>query len=161
VALRQWNLGASGTLQFEALEKYPLTKAHLERALLPWTHLKEEVESLLRVYPEEKNPRGVHRLQISPTVTLVLVFEDVLDAIPQMSFDMDVWFLDGFGPKKNPDMWTPAVFELVAAHSKPQTTLVTFTSAGHVRRGLEAVGFAMERRKGFGPKWESLFGTKL
>ncbi len=61
----------------------------------------------------------------------------------------DAWFLDGFAPARNPQMWTAEVLNLVAARSAPGARLATFTVAGAVRRGLEAAGFAVEKRPGF------------
>ena len=72
---------------------------------------------------------------------------------------VDAWFLDGFSPAKNPDMWQPALFEQIAALSNTQSTFATFTSAGDVRRGLIAAGFAVQKKTGFGEKREMLTGS--
>ncbi len=69
-----------------------------------------------------------------------------------------LWFLDGFAPAKNPDMWTQNLFNAMARLARPGSTLATFTSAGFVRRGLQDAGFTMQKRKGFGRKREMLCG---
>ena len=74
-------------------------------------------------------------------------------------FQMDAWFLDGFDPAKNPDMWAPEVFQAIACLSDSGTTVATFTSAGFVRRSLMEAGFNMERAKGFGRKRHMLKGV--
>lgn len=71
---------------------------------------------------------------------------------------MDAWFLDGFAPAKNPDMWTQDLFSAMARLARPGGTLATFTSAGFVRRGLQEAGFTMRKSKGFGRKREMLTG---
>lgn len=71
---------------------------------------------------------------------------------------VDAWFLDGFAPAKNPDMWTPELFGAMARLARPGGTLATFTSAGFVRRGLQEAGFTMQKHKGFGRKREMLIG---
>ncbi|STT04152.1 5-methylaminomethyl-2-thiouridine-forming enzyme mnmC [Klebsiella michiganensis] len=71
---------------------------------------------------------------------------------------VDAWFLDGFAPAKNPDMWTAELFAAMARLARPGGTLATFTSAGFVRRGLLEAGFSMQKRKGFGRKREMLTG---
>ena len=73
---------------------------------------------------------------------------------------MDAWYLDGFAPAKNPDMWQIELFDTLAKLSKPGTTISTFTSAGIVRRGLIAAGFKMSKVPGPGKKREISFGVK-
>ena len=72
---------------------------------------------------------------------------------------VDAWFLDGFAPAKNPDMWTQGLFNAMARLARPGATLATFTSAGFVRRGLQDAGFTMRKSKGFGRKREMLTGV--
>jgi len=64
----------------------------------------------------------------------------------------EAWFLDGFSPAKNPELWSDDLMAEVAAHTAPGGTFATYTAAGHVRRALEAAGFAVERRAGHGRK---------
>ena len=78
-----------------------------------------------------------------------LNFEDVIDA----------WFLDGFSPAKNPEMWTEVVYRFMARHSRTGTTFSTYSSAGNVLRDLTHVGFAVEKVKGFGKKRTMLRGV--
>jgi tRNA 5-methylaminomethyl-2-thiouridine biosynthesis bifunctional protein len=72
---------------------------------------------------------------------------------------VDHWFLDGFSPARNPEMWTEELFSSMADFSMNGSTLATFTSAGFVRRGLGQVGFSMNRTKGYGKKREMLVGS--
>ena len=77
-----------------------------------------------------------------------------------MDFLADVWYFDGFSPAKNPDMWSAEVFARAFAHTRPGGTFSTYTSAGWVRRNLEAAGFVVNKVRGFGNKREMLVGHR-
>ena len=112
------------------------------------------LDQYLAVHP------GFQRLAFAGgRVGLTLLLGDALECLPQLDARVDAWFLDGFAPAKNPDMWSPALFAELARLSAPQATLGTFTSAGFVRRGLIEAGFAMQRVPGYGQKREMLGGT--
>jgi tRNA 5-methylaminomethyl-2-thiouridine biosynthesis bifunctional protein len=144
-------------LHFVSVEKFPLTLADLQRALALWPELKPYAEQLLAQY-RAMHP-GFQRLLLDGgRVVLTLMIGDVLECLPQLDAKVDAWFLDGFAPSKNPEMWTDALFTELARLSAPGATLATFTSAGFVRRGLIAAGFAVVRVKGFGHKREMLAG---
>ena len=82
-------------------------------------------------------------------------FSELLDnLVPHI----DCWFLDGFAPSKNPDMWTDQLFHRMAELGTSETTFATFTAASGVRRGLTAAGFEVIRSKGFGHKRHMLHG---
>jgi tRNA 5-methylaminomethyl-2-thiouridine biosynthesis bifunctional protein len=106
---------------------------------------------------------GCHRLLLDGgRVTLDLWFGDINTLTHELDDSLnqqvDAWFLDGFAPAKNPDMWTPDLFGAMARLARPGGTLATFTSAGFVRRGLQEAGFTMQKHKGFGRKREMLTG---
>ena len=148
----------NGCLHFVSAERHPLTPEDLARALTMWPELKVYADQLLEQYPAPTY--GTHRLVLAGgRVRLTLFFGDVADAWHELDFQADAWFLDGFAPAKNPGMWTNEVIDAIPGHSKPGTTLATFTSAGDVRRRLIAAGFAMQKTPGFGKKWDMLTGT--
>jgi tRNA 5-methylaminomethyl-2-thiouridine biosynthesis bifunctional protein len=91
-------------------------------------------------------------------VLLTFVVGDVRDALPRVDAVVDAWFLDGFAPAKNPEMWGWRVMAEVARLSRRGATCATYTVAGEVRRGLEAAGFAVAKAPGFGRKREMLRG---
>jgi tRNA 5-methylaminomethyl-2-thiouridine biosynthesis bifunctional protein len=120
-------------------------------------------EALIEVYPEEL-AGGFHTLQLEGgKICLQLFIGDVsevweawsLAQLPKASH----WFLDGFAPSKNPEMWSEVLFAQMAAHAALGARFSTFTAAGFVRRGLQAAGFAVEKFKGFGRKREMLKGV--
>ncbi|RVU40532.1 bifunctional tRNA (5-methylaminomethyl-2-thiouridine)(34)-methyltransferase MnmD/FAD-dependent 5-carboxymethylaminomethyl-2-thiouridine(34) oxidoreductase MnmC [Rheinheimera riviphila] len=147
-------------LYFSSFEKYPITHADLTLALTQWPTLAPLAAELLAQYPSALP--GCHRLQLNDgKVILDLWLGDVHDSMPQLSLrnQADAWFLDGFAPSKNPQMWQPELFSQMARLSKPGCTVATFTSAGLVRRGLSEVGFQVKKIKGYGRKREMSVGT--
>lgn len=151
---------ASARLHFVSVEKFPLSQSDLHRALALWPELSPFSGPLLEQYVAVHE--GFQRLVFDGgRVTLTLLIGDVLDMLPQLDGQIDAWFLDGFAPAKNPEMWTPELFAELARLAAPNSTIGTFTSTGWVRRALNAAGFKMKRVPGIGHKWEVLRGTFL
>ena len=86
------------------------------------------------------------------SISVSLIIGDVQSKLPNWEGKADAWFLDGFSPAKNPEMWCEKVMAGVGTHTNAKGTFATFTAAGHVRRALEAVGFDVMRTPGFGRK---------
>ncbi|MBK5414576.1 bifunctional tRNA (5-methylaminomethyl-2-thiouridine)(34)-methyltransferase MnmD/FAD-dependent 5-carboxymethylaminomethyl-2-thiouridine(34) oxidoreductase MnmC [Pseudomonas sp. TH31] len=149
---------AGARLHFVSVEKYPLTALDLKRALALWPELKPFADQLLAQYVAIH--QGFQRLVLdNGRVTLTLLIGDALEQLPQLDAQIDAWFLDGFAPAKNPDMWTAELFAELARLAAPDSTISTFTSTGWVRRLLNAAGFKMKRTPGIGHKWEILRGA--
>lgn len=149
-------------LHFISFEKFPLTRADLALAHQHWPELAPWAEQLQAQWPLPLP--GCHRLLLDEgRVTLDLWFGDINELTSKLDDSLnqkvDAWFLDGFAPAKNPDMWTQNLFNAMARLARPGGTLATFTSAGFVRRGLQEAGFTMQKRKGFGRKREMLCGV--
>ncbi|PMZ88051.1 MULTISPECIES: bifunctional tRNA (5-methylaminomethyl-2-thiouridine)(34)-methyltransferase MnmD/FAD-dependent 5-carboxymethylaminomethyl-2-thiouridine(34) oxidoreductase MnmC [unclassified Pseudomonas] len=151
---------AGARLHFVSVEKYPLSPADLQRALALWPELKVFANQLLEQYVAIH--QGFQRLTLDHgRVTLTLLIGDALEQLPQLDARIDAWFLDGFAPAKNPDMWTAELFAELARLAAPGASISTFTSTGWVRRLLNAAGFKMKRTPGIGHKWEILRGEFL
>ncbi len=149
---------STARLHFVSVEKYPLTAADLQRALALWPQLTAQAQPLLQQYVAI-HP-GFQRLVFSAgRVTLTLLIGDAIEQLTLLDAAVDAWFLDGFAPARNPEMWSPELFAQLARLSAPQATLGTFTSTGWVRRSLKAAGFKMKRVPGIGHKWEVLRGV--
>ncbi|SDT95761.1 bifunctional tRNA (5-methylaminomethyl-2-thiouridine)(34)-methyltransferase MnmD/FAD-dependent 5-carboxymethylaminomethyl-2-thiouridine(34) oxidoreductase MnmC [Halopseudomonas salegens] len=157
--LWQQTAPSNAHLHFISCEKYPLTSADLSRALQLWPELAEFSRQLLAQY-QVVSPGWQHFSFSSGRVTLTLLIGDVLATLPQLDAGkgIDAWFLDGFAPARNPDMWQPALYQQLVRLASPGCTLATFTSVGDVRRGLQAAGFAMHKTRGFGHKRDMLCG---
>ncbi len=149
-------------LHFISFEKFPLTLADLQSAHAHWPELAPWAQALQAQWPMALP--GCQRLLLDGgRVTLDLWLGDINALVETLddthNRQVDAWFLDGFAPSKNPDMWTPGLFAAMARLARPDGTLATFTSAGFVRRGLIEAGFQVVKRKGFGRKREMLVGT--
>ena len=149
-------------LHFVSFEKYPLTAHDLRLAHQHWPELAPWAEQLQAQWPPATG--GCHRLLLDGgRVTLDLWLGDINELTDMLDDTMDqkvdAWFLDGFAPAKNPDMWSPHLFAAMARLARPGATLATFTSAGFVRRGLQEAGFTMKKTKGFGRKRDMLVGV--
>jgi tRNA 5-methylaminomethyl-2-thiouridine biosynthesis bifunctional protein len=148
------------TLDFISVEKYPLTPDFIKDALQQWDEYFEgRLDILCENYP--LRVAGCHRVKINAQITLTLIFDDIADAFPQLDAHVDCWFLDGFTPSKNPDMWSSDVFEQMARLSNAEASYATFTAAGDVRRGLSAAGFSVDKIKGYGHKRDMIAGKFL
>ncbi|MDX7999556.1 bifunctional tRNA (5-methylaminomethyl-2-thiouridine)(34)-methyltransferase MnmD/FAD-dependent 5-carboxymethylaminomethyl-2-thiouridine(34) oxidoreductase MnmC [Xenorhabdus sp. Reich] len=148
-------------LHYISFEKYPLKPADLKTAHQRWPELQAFSEQLCQQWPSPL--AGCHRLILdNGAITLDLWFGDVNDLLPKITSSLtgkiDAWFLDGFAPSKNPQMWSEQLFAAMAKFCRPEGTFATFTSAGIVRRGLQEAGFTVSKIKGFGRKREMLTG---
>ncbi|HDZ8895140.1 TPA: bifunctional tRNA (5-methylaminomethyl-2-thiouridine)(34)-methyltransferase MnmD/FAD-dependent 5-carboxymethylaminomethyl-2-thiouridine(34) oxidoreductase MnmC [Aeromonas dhakensis] len=155
--------GNGSRLHFISFEKYPLTQADLRKALAAWPELAHLSQDLIAQWPLPVS--GCHRLIFaSGRIRLDLWLGDIKEMLPQVPHPamglVDAWYLDGFSPAKNPEMWTQDLFDGLARLARPQATIATFTCAGFVRRGLIAAGFAMQKVKGHGSKREMLVGER-
>lgn len=159
------NRHSKSWLNYFSVEKYPLSKADLIQALSLWPELKDEAQILIANYPILKT--GQHSFSWpEKRVTLTLAFSDINQVLPQFNNPVHAWFLDGFAPTKNPEMWSDSLFKhmgrisALSADFSPHhsTTVATFTASGLVRRGLIGGGFEIEKTKGFGKKRHMLKG---
>lgn len=154
------------SLYFISFEKFPVSASDLNISLQHWAGLAGIAAHLIEQYPSPIP--GCHRLlfdlgtAISGNITLDLWFGDVNEVLPTLPQHLhrrvDAWFLDGFAPAKNPDMWQQNLFDYMAKLTASEGTLATFTAAGLVKRGLRDAGFTIEKCKGFGKKRDMLRG---
>ena len=146
----------SGILNYIAIENSPVNPAdlakHYKTVRLTYS------DWLLEHYPLPLNTSFI--LWLEDNIRLILVFDDVISALDNLTAKIDAWFLDGFSPSTNPDLWNPLVYGRIFACSKPGATLSTYTVAGHVRKGLTDAGFETSKVSGFGGKAEMLTGRK-
>ena len=154
-------------LEYTSIEKFPLNKDQLIQAQALWPELGDLTDRLLQQYPDAV-PGFHHLVWPDARIALTLALGDVHDILPQLNGPVHAWYLDGFAPSCNPDMWTDALFSQMrrlcratasqntASEAQRQTTCATFTSAGIVRRGMIGAGFQVSKVPGFGRKREML-----
>lgn len=148
----------TATLRFISIEKTPLTLTDLALAHTLWPQFATISHELLQHYANLNT--GNNQFSMAERrIDIGLHVDDILTVLPQISQIADAWILDGFAPAKNAEMWSDQVFAHMARLSKPNTTFATFSSAGAVKRGLQAVGFTVNKHAGFGKKREMLSGV--
>ena len=154
LALWQKTAPKQARLTFTSFELYPLSRYEIARALLNWPDLCELATPLLEQWPR------LNTIKFD-NVTLQLVIGDARSELPQWQGLADAWYLDGFSPAKNPQLWEAVLMRSVFEHTKPIGSFSTYTAAGFVRRNLQEAGFEVERVKGFAGKRERLQGQKV
>ena len=139
-------------LHFVSIEQHPFARADLARAHAA-SPLRDLTDALVQAWPP-LTP-DLHRLDFAAgKVQLLLGFGDVAAWLPALVARIDAFYLDGFAPDRNPDMWQPRIFKALARLANPGATAATWSVARSVRDGLAEAGFEVERAPGSGGKRE-------
>ncbi len=148
---------ACESLHFVSLEKHPFPESDLRRAHLAWPEFTELSHELCASWPTLE--AGSHALELANgRLTLQLVFGDALETLPKLETPVDAFYLDGFSPAKNPELWSDECCRSLARLSRDGATLATWSVSGNVRAALTAANFCVERRPGFAAKRQMLVG---
>lgn len=152
--MMEWaGTGAPGVLRFTSFEAYPLEAGDMARALEAFPEARAVAGTLL-----EQWAAGARRLSL-PGIEAEVIIGDARETLPGWGGVADAWFLDGFSPAKNPELWSDDLMCAVAAHTGAGGTFATYTAAGHVRRALAEAGFTVERLPGHGRKRHMTVGV--
>jgi len=157
---REWRADPArcARLHFVSIEKHPFERAALRTLHLRYGEFAPLAEQLQQAWPPLV--AGLHRLHFEDErLTLTLAFGDAALLLPRLRLHADAIYLDGFSPRCNAEMWSPQLMRGLARLACPGTTVATYSSAGAVRAGLEAAGFALEKCPGFGRKRDMLRGS--
>ncbi len=142
-------------LHFISIEKHPFDRASLEQLHLPYMEFAELSQQLRTVLPPLVS--GWHTLHFDGgRVTLTLIYADIAAALPTIRCEADAFYLDGFAPSRNPEMWSPQVIKQLSRLARPGATLATYTTARSVRDALAASQWIAEKRQGYSGKREML-----
>ncbi len=142
---KSWeNAGSPGFLTFTTFEAFPMTATDTEIALRAFPEVAPMAERMIDGLRKGNTVFGNVRLEI--------IHGDVRETLPTSDLKADAWFLDGFSPAKNPEMWGADLLAEIGRHTAQHGTLATYTAAGHVRRALEDAGFEITRTPGYGRK---------
>ena len=133
---------ATVPLRFTSFEAFPLDLAQMTRAHEAFPELRDLAAEL-------RAGHGRFRVGL---VDAEVIVGDARAMLPVWDGRADAWFLDGFAPARNPELWGEALLAEVARHTAAGGTAATYSAAGHVRRALTAAGFTVERQPGFGTK---------
>jgi tRNA U34 5-methylaminomethyl-2-thiouridine-forming methyltransferase MnmC len=157
---RQWRETApdDAHLHFTSFERFPMARGDIDRALSHWREIDRERTILTANWPDA--PEGRVEIELEPRVRLTVVCGAALENLVIEETPFDAWYLDGFAPSRNPDMWSADLMAQVYRLTTPGGRFGTYAAAGFVRRNLAAAGFVVERRPGFAGKREMLCGEK-
>lgn len=146
-ALIAWReSGTGGQLRFTSFEAFPMTATDIARALQVFPDAYAVAEPFLKAWAD-----GATEI-VTDDLHATILIGDAHKTLARWSDQADAWFLDGFSPNKNPEMWGSDLLMEVGHHTKADGTAATFTAAGFVRRGLQEAGFEVERIPGYGRK---------
>jgi tRNA U34 5-methylaminomethyl-2-thiouridine-forming methyltransferase MnmC len=145
--------GIPGPLRYTGFEAFPLSAAETRTALAALPEAAAVAGRLL-----DALERGETRIE-AEGLSAEIVPGDARHTLPVWQGHADAWFLDGFAPAKNPELWGEALMAEVARHTEAGGSFATFSAAGHVRRALERAGFAVARLPGYGRKRHLSRGT--
>ena len=157
---RQWSETApeGARLHFTSFERFPMARGDIDRALSHWPEIDRERTTLTARWPE--TPTGRVDIDLAPGVRLTVVCGAALDSLDAEETPFHAWYLDGFAPSRNPDMWSAELMARAYRLTVPGGRFATYAAAGFVRRNLAGAGFVVERRPGFAGKREMLCGEK-
>ena len=133
-------------IRFTSFEAFPLPATDIARALDHFPEARAIADPFLAAWQA-----GETSFQLGP-ISARIIIGDARDTLAAWADTADAWFLDGFSPAKNPELWSPEIMAEVARHTAPGGTFATYTAAGHVRRSLTEAGFRVARRPGHGKK---------
>lgn len=146
-ALHLWRAsGQVGRLRYTGFEAFPMTAGEMAQALAAFPDLAAEAAPILAA-----RQAGAWRIE-APDLAAEIVPGDARLTLPAWAGQADAWFLDGFAPARNPELWGEELLSEVVRHTAPGGSFATYTAAGHVRRALSAAGFAVVRAPGYGRK---------
>ncbi len=146
--------GVSGRMRFTSFEAFPLPAQDIEKALVAFPEVNEVAGDFLGAWAQGKARFDLGDFEVDVRIG------DARSTLSAWNRAADAWFLDGFSPAKNPELWEKHVLLEVGKHTAPGGTVATYTAAGDVRRALTAAGFTVERTPGFGRKRHMTRGVK-
>ena len=139
-------------IYYTSFEAYPMSCEDMARALAAFPTL--DAAPMLAAIAHGKTSFELGPLRVS------LLLGDARETLPNWPGCADAWYLDGFSPAKNPELWNEALMAEVGRHTVAGGTFATYTAAGAVRRALSAAGFEVTRCPGFGRKRHMTMGRK-
>lgn len=147
---------ASGgaALRYTSFEAFPLAAEDIARALAAFPEALAEAGEFLSAWGTGARQFALGRMQVE------VIVGDARQSLPQWGGAADAWYLDGFSPAKNPELWSEGMMAEVGRHTVASGSFATYTAAGQVRRALAAAGFAVSRVAGHGTKRHMTRGVK-
>lgn len=157
---RQWieTRSETGTLTFATFEAFPMERNAIEKAISRWPELAGLCARLIETWDSLSGQP--QRWQMDGQTVLEVHVGEALSGVATWSGAADAWYLDGFAPSRNPDMWSAELMQAVHDHTRAGGTFASYTAAGWVRRNLQAAGFTVEKIAGHGAKRDMIRGHR-
>ncbi|MEM5501428.1 tRNA (5-methylaminomethyl-2-thiouridine)(34)-methyltransferase MnmD [Ahrensia kielensis] len=157
---RQWKVHRKhgDVLHFVSFEAFPMTEDIMARSVAAWPQVSSEQAKLARMWPELSTAPVAWAMDEQTTLTIIVA--DVLDGMRNWTGKADAWFLDGFAPARNPDMWSLELMQEMHQRTNEGGTFASYTAAGWVRRNLAEAGFNVMKTSGFAGKRDMIKGAK-
>jgi len=152
------------TLNYVGIDGFPISHSDLKK-LYDSTEIISKLNNNEKKFLEcflEKYPlliKGTHRIDLSDFgIQLTLIFDEIDTALKSNNFFADAWFLDGFSPSKNKEMWSKEIFKEINKKSLTNTTFSTYSVSRQVKDNVEDTNFSYKKIEGFGSKNKMLCG---
>lgn len=146
-AWKAWrDAGHQTPLRFTSFEAFPMRPDDMAKAHAAWPELANEAAEFSAIWDADAG-----RAQ-GDTLDAQVIYGDARQTLADWDGVTDAWFLDGFSPAKNPELWGADLMQQVGRHTAAGGSFATYSAAGHVRQSLTQAGFTVERIKGFGRK---------
>ncbi len=151
-------------LEYFSVEKYPLEVADMQFSHKHFANFPDITDAFLATYQKLNFQETVVSFTLlNNQVKVLLYLTDINQALTKWRQNykgrVNAWFLDGYAPSKNPDMWSQELFDTMFLCAERDCTLATYTVAARVRQGLSGAGFHIAKAQGFGRKKEMLLGS--
>ena len=158
---RLWkkNRKPNSSLTYISFEKAPLSKKEMTRVYKKFKELNDFSDQLIQKLTDNYKTNRTIYFKLE-NINLILIYDD-FSLLTNFDFKADIWFLDGFAPSKNPEVWDNSYYKNIYNRTNLKGSLSTFTSSGLVRRGLALAGFSVTKVSGFGQKREMLKAIKI
>lgn len=158
------NMQTQNKLNFISFEQYLLSPQEMKKALSRWPQISREANKLSTLWQNaiekiNNQSTGPITIEFDNNITLTVFIGDANEQIHGLNTKIDAWYLDGFAPAKNPELWNNHLLQQVANNTVKNGTFATYTAASFVRQALSQAGFIVERKKGHAGKRHMSFGT--
>lgn len=140
-------------LRYTTFEAFPITAEEMARSHAAFPEVASVAAPLVQAWAQ-----GLRRFSLG-LIEVEVIEADARSALPLWQGKADAWYLDGFSPAKNPELWGQDLMAEVGRHTAPHGTFATYTAAGHVRRALTEAGFSVTRAQGYGTKRHMSIGV--
>lgn len=146
-------------LIYYSFDIYPIKIEDLKKVYQNFLELQPFLTKLLEFY--ENLQDGVNIFEFKEdNIKLIFIVDEAFKALDEFN-NIDVWFLDGFAPSKNSELYTEKIFEKIDIASSKNARFSTYSSAGVIKRGMQNIGFEVSKVKGYGVKRHMLIGKKI